>query len=282
MNRTFAKTANLRRMVTVSALALAGLTVAAPLPVNAAAAPPAFQLPFPCGDKWRLDTWAHAPALDMVKEPDQAGTDGARLVAPAAGTVNQSFFHSNAGNMIQIDHGGGWFTTYIHLKSRSVNVGQRVEQGQQIGQVGATGPTSNGHPHLHYEQGFDANGDGRATWGAAGTERVRATFNGVEYGQSNSQTWRNVTSANGCVTTPVDGRLYREPDGTIAVIVGGAPVRFSSMAELTASGYGSAPISGVPAGWLGRLPQVPRDGSFLRNAGNGGIFVVVGGAKYGL
>ncbi|GLW10195.1 hypothetical protein Misp01_53240, partial [Microtetraspora sp. NBRC 13810] len=84
------------------------------------------------------------------------------------------------------------------------------------------------------------------------------------------------------VSTPVDGRLYREPDGTIAVIVGGAPVRFSSMAELTASGYGSAAISGVPAGWLGRLPQVPRDGSFLRNAGNGGIFVVVGGAKYGL
>ncbi|WP_285780862.1 hypothetical protein, partial [Microtetraspora sp. NBRC 13810] len=30
------------------------------------------------------------------------------------------------------------------------------------------------------------------------------------------------------------------------------------------------------------MPQVPRDGSFLRNAGNGGIFVVVGGAKYGL
>ncbi|GAB1819601.1 M23 family metallopeptidase [Herbidospora sp. RD11066] len=183
----------LRILSAAALLATSGVVVAA---TPALAAAPNLQLPFPCGQQWRLDTWAHAPALDMVKEPDQSGTDGATLIAPAAGTVKQSFFHSNAGNMIQIDHGGGYFTTYIHLQSRSVSVGTRVTQGQTIGRVGATGPTSNGHPHLHFELGFDANGDGSASWGTANSERVRPTFNGVTYGGGNNQTSRNVTSNN--------------------------------------------------------------------------------------
>ncbi|GAA4208341.1 hypothetical protein GCM10022252_73360 [Streptosporangium oxazolinicum] len=282
MNRTSGRSSRARRTFTVTALALASLTVAAPAPANAASAAPAFQLPFPCGEKWQLNTWGHAPALDMVKEPNQVGTDGAKLIAPAAGTVVQSTFHSNAGNMIQINHGGGWFTTYIHLKTRSVSVNQRVTQGQQIGQVGATGPTSNGRPHLHYEQAFDANGDGRATWGVADSERVRPTFNGVEYGQSNSREWNDVASANGCSVTPVEGRLYREPNGTVAVVAGGAPVRFTSMDELNASGYEGAPLTNVPAGWLNTLPQTPRDGTYLRNASGGGISIITGGAKYDL
>ena len=157
---------------------------------------PLFQLPFVCGDQWRLDTWGHAPALDMVREPNQVGTEGALLIAPAAGTVNQSFRHSNAGNMIQINHGGGWFTTYLHLQSRAVSVGQQVSRGQTIGRVGRDGPTANDHPHLHYELAIDANGDGSASWGAANTERVRPWFNGVEYGQANGMTWRDVTSQN--------------------------------------------------------------------------------------
>ncbi|GAA3987240.1 hypothetical protein GCM10022247_01930 [Allokutzneria multivorans] len=176
---------------------LPALANAAPAPDEASiAARPAFQLPFDCNSKWRLDTWAHAPALDMVKEPNQVGTEGAPYRASADGVVRQSFYHSNAGNMIQINHGGGWFTTGIHLQSRAVAVGARVTRGQIIGRVGKTGPTSNGHPHLHYEQAFDRNGDGFASWGGPGTERVRPFFNGVEYGQANGRTWRNVVSRN--------------------------------------------------------------------------------------
>lgn len=173
--------------------AAVGLTVVAVAPPAQAA--PAFQLPFECGQQWRLDTWAHSPALDMVREPNQVGTEGAALLAPAAGTVNQSFYHDNAGNVIQINHGGGHFTTYLHLQSRAVGVGTQVRQGQLIGRVGRTGPTSNNHPHLHYEQGFDSNGNGSVTWGFAGAERVAASFNGVTY-TGGSNTWRNVTSRN--------------------------------------------------------------------------------------
>lgn len=48
------------------------------------AARPDFQLPFPCGQQWRLDTWGHTPALDMVREPNQRGTS-VPLHGPAGG-----------------------------------------------------------------------------------------------------------------------------------------------------------------------------------------------------
>lgn len=173
------------------------LVAGASAPVASAAEPQAanFQLPFTCGDSWRLDTWGHNPALDMVHEPDQHGTEGALLIASEAGTVNMSFWHDNAGNVVQINHGDGHFTTYIHMQSRSVNVGDTVAQGQEIGFVGRTGAGANDHPHLHFELGFDANGDGEASWGQADSERVNASFDGVEYAGA-SQTWRNVVSNN--------------------------------------------------------------------------------------
>ncbi|MGN9840852.1 hypothetical protein ACTMTI_22285 [Nonomuraea sp. H19] len=82
--------------------------------------------------------------------------------------------------------------------------------------------------------------------------------------------------------TPAEGHLYREPSGTIAVIAGGAPVRFAGMAELEAAGYGDAALTAVPAGWLNKLPQDPRNGTYLRSAADGSIYVIAGGAKYHL
>ncbi|WP_197094045.1 M23 family metallopeptidase [Nonomuraea sp. SBT364] len=194
----------LRVGITAALIAAAGVFgMAGP----AMAAAPDLQLPFPCGQKWQLNTWAHAPALDMVKEPDQHGTDGATLVAPAAGTVDKVFYHDNGGNVLQINHGGGYFTTYIHLKSRaSVSPGDRVQRGTVIGKVGATGKESNGHPHLHFELAYDANGDGDASWGYSGSERIRPVFNGVTYGQSNGREWNNVESRN-CSAPSPEGRV---------------------------------------------------------------------------
>lgn len=168
----------------------------ADLPPQALPLPQAFELPFTCADAWRLDSWGHAPALDMVREPDQHGTEGAPLLAPAAGVVNLSYFHDNAGNIVQIDHGEGWFTSYLHMESRAVEVGAVLVQGDIIGAVGRTGPTSNDHPHLHFELGIDADGDGEASWGFEGAERVNPWFGGVEYGQRNAVTWRDVVSMN--------------------------------------------------------------------------------------
>ncbi|MEU4235177.1 VCBS repeat domain-containing M23 family metallopeptidase [Nonomuraea sp. NPDC026600] len=206
-----------------------------------AAAAPDFQLPFPCGTKWRLNTWdsTHAPALDIVREP-QSETEGSLLVAPASGTVKQSYYHSNAGNMIQIDHGGGHFTTYIHLQSRAVSVGDRVTQGQTIGRVGHTGPTSNGSPHLHYEQGYDANGDGTVSWGDVDTERVTARFGSKAYGPAPGGEWRNIESRNGCKTNLFGadfnsdgiGDIFSETTGTLTIWNGKGSNNFATRQEI--------------------------------------------------
>lgn len=86
-----------------------------------------------------------------------ADVDGSRrVVAAAAGTViSESVgggYNDGWGNQYVIDHGHGIFTTYNHLATGTmqVDVGQHVEAGTYLGQMGATGKT-NGETHLHFE-----------------------------------------------------------------------------------------------------------------------------------
>jgi murein DD-endopeptidase MepM/ murein hydrolase activator NlpD len=53
------------------------------------------------------------------------------------------------GNATLIDHGWGVYTGYLHQSELLVKPGERVEKGQLIGRVGATGRVSG--PHLHWE-----------------------------------------------------------------------------------------------------------------------------------
>lgn len=53
------------------------------------------------------------------------------------------------GNVVEIEHNGGYATRYAHLSAILVSRGQRVALGQKIGTVGMTGNSF--VPHLHYE-----------------------------------------------------------------------------------------------------------------------------------
>ncbi|MBR2455401.1 MAG: peptidoglycan DD-metalloendopeptidase family protein [Clostridia bacterium] len=86
-------------------------------------------------------------------------TWGANLYAMADGVVVKSTYVSSTyGHYVSIDHGNGLNTTYAHMSSRSVTVGQTVKQGQIIGKVGNTGncwprpnssnPAAGAHLHL--------------------------------------------------------------------------------------------------------------------------------------
>lgn len=56
------------------------------------------------------------------------------------------------GGYIQIDHGSGIKTQYMHLAPRQVGVGETVSAGQVIGTVGHDiRPTANKFDHLHFE-----------------------------------------------------------------------------------------------------------------------------------
>lgn len=53
------------------------------------------------------------------------------------------------GNLLIIQHAGGWMTVYAHLDSFVVKRGDRVNVGQKIGTVGMTGKVN--EPQLHFE-----------------------------------------------------------------------------------------------------------------------------------
>ncbi len=53
------------------------------------------------------------------------------------------------GRFVKLDHEGPWETSYSHLHRIRVKLGERVRQGQVIGEVGATGLATG--PHLHYQ-----------------------------------------------------------------------------------------------------------------------------------
>jgi murein DD-endopeptidase MepM/ murein hydrolase activator NlpD len=60
---------------------------------------------------------------------------------------------SGYGNLVVIDVGGGMLNMYAHLSRVDVAMGQVVQQGQQLGAIGATGIATG--DHLHFEVRLD-------------------------------------------------------------------------------------------------------------------------------
>ena len=86
---------------------------------------------------------------------DLAAPAGAPVRATAAGRVTFAGRGSALGSawrrygrMLGIRHGDGFVTVYGHLEETEVRAGQRIERGQRIGTVGATGWSI--EPNLHY------------------------------------------------------------------------------------------------------------------------------------
>ena len=80
---------------------------------------------------------------------DYAAKRGTPIFSVGDGRVVTSGYSKANGNYIVVKHGEAYTTKYLHLHKRNVNRGQRVKQGQIIGQVGCTGLCTG--PHLHYE-----------------------------------------------------------------------------------------------------------------------------------
>ena len=69
--------------------------------------------------------------------------------AAKAGTVIVSQRSSSYGEYVVVSHGSGNTPLYAHMSSRSVSVGDYVDQGDVLGITGSTGISSG--PHLHFE-----------------------------------------------------------------------------------------------------------------------------------
>ncbi len=65
---------------------------------------------------------------------------GAKVAAPAAGTVRFAGPFRSYGRIVILSHGGGWTTTVTGLDSLAIKAGERVEQGDILGRAGADAP----------------------------------------------------------------------------------------------------------------------------------------------
>lgn len=80
---------------------------------------------------------------------DLAAPEGTPIYAPMDGKVSRVYSQEAGGNVLVVDHPGGYRTVYAHLDSALVKVGETVKQGQQIARSGSSGVVSG--PHLHWE-----------------------------------------------------------------------------------------------------------------------------------
>jgi murein DD-endopeptidase MepM/ murein hydrolase activator NlpD len=83
---------------------------------------------------------------------DIAAPTGTPIHAAKAGRVIFAGRMNGYGNVIVIDHGGGFSTLYAHQSRLGSSKGQAVSQGQVIGYVGSTGHSTG--PHCHFETRF--------------------------------------------------------------------------------------------------------------------------------
>lgn len=79
---------------------------------------------------------------------DIANGMGTPIRAAKAGTVILAGWNGGYGNCVVIDHGGGFSTLYAHQARLRVTEGQRVNQGDLIGDMGSTGNSTGSHVHF--------------------------------------------------------------------------------------------------------------------------------------
>jgi len=80
---------------------------------------------------------------------DLSSAMGTPIEAADSGTVIQAGWRGGYGKCVVISHGNGVATLYAHQSVIGVSVGDSVERGQVIGEVGSTGYSTGAH--LHFE-----------------------------------------------------------------------------------------------------------------------------------
>lgn len=85
------------------------------------------------------------------KAYDIANRGGGKILAADAGKIVVAGWVDNSGygNRVMIDHGNGFITLYAHMSVVRVAVGQTVNRGDVIGDMGSTGRSTG--THLHFE-----------------------------------------------------------------------------------------------------------------------------------
>lgn len=88
--------------------------------------------------------------------------EGTEVAAVYAGRVVYAGWFKGYGNLIILDHGGGYYTLYAHAAELRVQEGDDVRQGQIIGTVGDTGSLAG--PRLYFEVRYQGRPQDPTEW----------------------------------------------------------------------------------------------------------------------
>jgi murein DD-endopeptidase MepM/ murein hydrolase activator NlpD len=110
-----------------------------------------YPLPAPAplllGYGWRVNP--QSQGVEFHGGVDLQAPTGTPVRAAAAGTVAFAGSQGDYGNLVVVNHSGGYQTRYAQLQTIAVRKGQRVQPEAELGTVGATGKAQT--PHLHFE-----------------------------------------------------------------------------------------------------------------------------------
>jgi len=84
---------------------------------------------------------------------DLAANSGDDIVCFASGTVTEVGENGTSGKFLRVEHEDGYATMYAHCGQIYVEEGQKVNAGEKIALVGATGKVTG--PNLHFELTHD-------------------------------------------------------------------------------------------------------------------------------
>jgi len=108
---------------------------------------PVEQVRISSGIGWRINPITHK--RQWHNGLDLATPTGSRVHASGDGVIHFAGWWGGFGNLVVINHGGGYFTLYGHLSKPLVRPGDRVSAGDVVALSGNTGRSTGAH--LHFE-----------------------------------------------------------------------------------------------------------------------------------
>jgi len=94
--------------------------------------------------------------VTVQKGLDIRAGEGAQVQSVGTGTVVFAGWLKGYGNLVIVDHGGNFHSLYAHLANMQVEVGNAVEEGEAIGQVGDTGSLKGSFLYFEIRKGGQA------------------------------------------------------------------------------------------------------------------------------
>ncbi len=94
--------------------------------------------------------------VTVQKGIDVRAGEGTKVQSVAPGQVVYSDWLKGYGNLVIIDHGGKWHSLYAHLKESEVEVGNEVEEGEDLGSVGDTGSLKGNYLYFELRRNGEA------------------------------------------------------------------------------------------------------------------------------